>query len=103
VTELRILAEIAHGRPPGPQTSLVKLAASNLRQQVDAMSMQIFGYAGLQLCTDRPLYGNESIEPIHSKAAQVAAPAYLNSRAWTIFGGSNEIQRGIIARTVLGL
>jgi alkylation response protein AidB-like acyl-CoA dehydrogenase len=103
LTELRILAEIAHGRPPGPQTSLVKLAASNLRQQVDAMSMQIFGYAGLQLCTDRPLYGNESIEPIHSKAAQVAAPAYLNSRAWTIFGGSNEIQRGIIARTVLGL
>jgi alkylation response protein AidB-like acyl-CoA dehydrogenase len=82
---------------------VVKLAASSLRQQVDALAMSTFGYAGLQLCTERPLYGNMSTEPVHMKAAQVAAPAYLNSRAWTIFGGSNEIQRGIIAKTVLGL
>jgi alkylation response protein AidB-like acyl-CoA dehydrogenase len=103
MTELRILADIANGRAPGPQTSVVKLAASSLRQQVDALAMSTFGYAGLQLCTERPLYGNMSTEPVHMKAAQVAAPAYLNSRAWTIFGGSNEIQRGIIAKTVLGL
>lgn len=65
--------------------------------------MEAYGYAGLQLTTERPLYGNMSVEPIHDKAAQVAAPAYLNSRAWTIFGGSNEVQRSIIAKTVLGL
>ena len=35
--------------------------------------------------------------------AQLAAPRYLNSRAWTIFGGSNEVQANIIAKTVLGL
>jgi alkylation response protein AidB-like acyl-CoA dehydrogenase len=33
----------------------------------------------------------------------MAAPTYLNNRAWTIFGGSNEVQRTIIATTVLGL
>lgn len=103
VTELRILSEIAQGRKPGPQTSLIKMVASTLRQEVDALSMRLHGYAGLQLATTRPLYGNGSPEPIDSKAAQVAAPAYLNSRAWTIFGGSNEIQRTIIAKTVLEL
>lgn len=103
VTELRILSDVAQGRKPGPQTSLVKMMASTLRQEMDALSMRLHGYAGLQLATARPLYGNQSPEPIDSKAAQVAAPAYLNSRAWTIFGGSNEIQRTIIAKTVLGL
>jgi len=38
-----------------------------------------------------------------SKEAQIAMPRYLNSQAWTIFGGSNEIQRTIIAKTVLQL
>lgn len=103
ITELRILSDIVHGRPPGPQTSLVKLVASSLRQEVDALAMRTFGYAGLQLSIERPLYGNTGEEPVHDKAAQVAAPAYLNSRAWTIFGGSNEVQRTIIAKTVLGL
>ena len=41
--------------------------------------------------------------PLHSRAAQLATPRYLNSRAWTIFGGTNEVQAGIIAKTVLGL
>jgi alkylation response protein AidB-like acyl-CoA dehydrogenase len=40
---------------------------------------------------------------VHSLDAQLAAPRYLNSRAWTIFGGSNEVQANIIAKTVLGL
>jgi alkylation response protein AidB-like acyl-CoA dehydrogenase len=57
----------------------------------------------LQLETRRPLYGSELLEPVHSKQAQVAAPRYLNSQAWTIFGGSNEIQRTIIAKTVLSI
>lgn len=103
MTELRILAELAQGRAPGPQTSLIKLVASSLRQDVDALAMRTYGHAALQLSTQRPLYGNASDEPVGSKAAQVAAPSYLNSRAWTIFGGSNEVQMNIIARTVLGL
>ena len=103
MTELRILGELAQGRKPGPQTSLTKLVASNLRQYVDELAVEAFGYDGLQLATERPLYGNESPEPIGSKPAQLAMPTYLNSRAWTIFGGSNEVQKNIIAKTVLGL
>jgi alkylation response protein AidB-like acyl-CoA dehydrogenase len=103
VLELRILAQLAEGQKPGPQTSLIKLVASNLRQEVDALAMKAFGYAGLQLTAVRPLYGDDVPEAVHCKAAQVAAPRYLNSRAWTIFGGSNEVQKLIIAKTVLHL
>lgn len=101
--ELKILSEIAKGRPPGPQTSLCKLLASNLRQDVDLLAVDLYGPAGLQLDFARPLYGDNAPAPIHAEGAQVASARYLNSRAWTIFGGTNEVQAGIIARTVLGL
>ncbi|MBU6268870.1 MAG: acyl-CoA dehydrogenase family protein [Sphingomonadales bacterium] len=101
--ELKIISEIAKGRPPGPQTSLTKLLASNLRQDIDLLAVDLYGPAGLQLETVRPLYGDGAPPAIHSREAQLAAPRYLNSRAWTIFGGTNEVQSNIIARSVLGL
>lgn len=101
--ELKIISEIAKGRPPGPQTSLTKLLASNLRQEIDLLAVDLYGALGLQFEPRRPLYGPEAPDPVGSREAQVAAPRYLNSRAWTIFGGTNEVQANIIARSVLGL
>jgi len=101
--ELRILADISNGRPPGPQTSVVKLIASGLTQKVDALAMDLYGYDGLQLPFERPLYGNEAPEPVGPRDSQTAAAKYLNARAWTIFGGTDEVQKNIIAKTVLGL
>ena len=103
ITELRILAELAKGRPAGPQTSLVKLVSANIRQKITRLEVDLFGYDGLQLPVSRPLYGNEAPEPVGSRAAQLASPGYLNARAWTIFGGSDEVQKTIIAKQVLGL
>jgi len=103
VTELRILADVAKGNQPGPQTSLVKLLSSNIGQKIDALRSELFGYDGLQLPSDRPLYGNEATEAVGSVDAQLALGRYLNSRASTIYGGSDEVQRNIIAKTVLGL
>ncbi len=103
ITELRILAELAKGRPAGPQTSLIKLVSANIRQSIDELTVDLFAYDGLQLPTSRPLYGNEAPEPVGSREAQLALPTYLNGRAWTIFGGSDEVQKTIIAKQVLGL
>jgi alkylation response protein AidB-like acyl-CoA dehydrogenase len=102
-TELRILAELAKGRAPGPQTSLVKLVASEIHQQIDRIALDIFAYDGLQLPAERPLYGNAAPEPVGDAQAQLAAARFLNGKAWTVFGGSSEVQRNIIAKTVLGL
>ncbi len=102
-TELRILAELAAGKPPGPQTSLVKLVSATLRQHIDELVIVAHGHDAMQLPAERPLYGNACPEPVGSKSAQMAMVSYLNNRAYTIFGGSNEVQKNIIARTVLGL
>lgn len=103
ITELRILADLAKGRPAGPQTSLIKLVGANLRQAVDTLAVDLYGYEAMQLPTARPLYGNAAPEPIGARAAQLALPSWLNDRAWTIFGGSDEVQKTIIAKQVLGL
>lgn len=103
VTELRILAELAKGKSPGPQTSLVKLLGSNIGQKVDTLRLELLGPDALQLPLERPLYGNEAPEPVGSEYAQTAMGRYLNNRAQTIFGGSDEVQKNIIAKTVLGL
>ncbi len=101
--ELKMLANIAKGRDPGPQTSVTKLIASGLRQRIDLLAVDCYGVAGLQLPIARPLYGDNAPEPLESAEAQVASARYLNSRAWTIFGGTDEVQKSIIAKTVLGL
>jgi len=101
ITELRNLEQAGLGQRPGPQSSIVKLVASDLRRDVDALAVSVFGYVGAQLELQRPLYGEGGPAALHSKSAQVATPRYLNSQAWAIFGGSNEIQRSIIAKTVL--
>ena len=102
-TELRILAELAKGRSPGPQTSLVKMLGSNIGQEIDTLRLELLGTDALQLPLERPLYGNEAPEPVGSEIAQTAMGRYLNNRAATIFGGSDEVQKNIIAKTVLGL
>ncbi|MEO9970724.1 MAG: acyl-CoA dehydrogenase family protein [Hyphomonadaceae bacterium] len=103
VTELRILADLAKGRSLGPKASLTKLISSNLRQDIQKLESELFAYDGLQLPYDRPLYGNSAPKPISNHAAQNSLAKYLNGRAMTIYGGSNEVQKNIIAKHVLGL
>jgi len=101
--ELRILADLAKGRPPGPQTSVTKLVASSLQQDIDLAWLDLFGAAGLEHTMQRPLYGQTAPKYVFSPEAQTAASRYLNNRAWTIFGGTSEIQVSILAKNVLNM
>ena len=102
-TELRIQANIANGRPAGPVTSLTKLVYSNLSQDVQTLRNELYGYDGLQLPYDRPLYSDDAPKAVGDASAQVSLASFLNGRASTIYGGSNEVQKNIIAKRILGL
>lgn len=93
ITELRGLAERAAGQAPGLQSLATKLIASELRQEIELLRLEAAGLDGLRLPAERPFRDE----------ADVPAARYLNSRAWSIFGGASEVQLNIIAARVLGL
>ncbi len=103
MTELRTAMEIEQGAAPDPRSLITKLLASEIRQGIEALAVDAFGLAGLQLPVQRPFYGEDVPTPVESAQAQIAAARYLNARAWSIFGGTSEIQLTLIAKAALGL
>jgi alkylation response protein AidB-like acyl-CoA dehydrogenase len=97
-TELRTLLEIEDGRPPAPRSLAVKLIASEIRQGIETLAVDAFGLAGLQLPAERPFHADGAPPLMGPPEARVAAARYLNARAWSIFGGTSEIQLTLIAR-----
>jgi alkylation response protein AidB-like acyl-CoA dehydrogenase len=88
---LRTLAQLAAGKPPGPEASLVKLFWSEYWRRVGEIAVGIEGPEALL----RPGGGNYPTDHWQD--------VFLASRAGTIYAGSNEIQRNIIGERVLGL
>lgn len=101
--ELGVLSTVQQGRNPGNATaSLLKLRASEVRQAVTRLAVDVLGERALPWEPRRPLYGlNE--EPVLSEAELPVTASFLDGRAYTIFGGSSEIQHEIIAKAMLGL
>jgi alkylation response protein AidB-like acyl-CoA dehydrogenase len=91
LTALRVVANSADGKPH-PASSVLKMKGTELQQAVSELALDLGGE--LALAT-----GSDSVP---DWAAQ-AGPTYLNLRKASIYGGSNEIQRQIIAGTILGL
>lgn len=94
LTVLRVAAG-SHGGKPDPASSILKLRGSQLQQEVLELIVDIAGPMSL---TWSP--GEDSELP--SWAAH-SAPTYLNFRKASIYGGSNEVQRSVIASAILGL
>ena len=97
-TELRILSQEAKGEKMGPESSILKVAGSEIQQRVSDLAMEAVGYYALP--DDLSFGDNERVGPDYAKGL---AGRYFNLRKASIYGGSNEIQRNIIAKAVLGL
>ncbi|ALC12714.1 acyl-CoA dehydrogenase family protein [Sphingopyxis sp. 113P3] len=100
-TELRGLAGPNAGKGPGPESSLLKIKGSEIQQRLTELTLEAVGHYGAPYF--RGFGEGDNAHPIGPDYAHRAAPTYFNMRKTTIYGGSNEIQRNIIAKMVLGL
>ncbi len=100
-TELRGLAGVNAGKGPGPESSLLKIKGSEIQQRITELALEAVGHYGAPYF--RGFGEGDNEHPIGPNYAHRAAPTYFNARKTTIYGGSNEIQRNIIAKMVLGI
>ena len=94
LTVLRVLADQTDGREPGPEASILKILGSEAQQSISGLAMTLFG--------DEAVLA-EGGPNIRSAAAAAWSERHLFRRVVTIYAGSNEIQRNIVARSVLGM
>ena len=95
ITNLRMLAKAKDGAAPGPEASMLKIKGTVIRQGLDALLRTALGPHAAPLPA-------EAMSDLHvPEEALSAAATYFNNRKLSIYGGSNEIQRNIIAQNML--
>jgi alkylation response protein AidB-like acyl-CoA dehydrogenase len=99
---LEVVADETAGRAPGPEASLLKIKASELQQRLTELMLETVGIYGAPYLKDVLDRGDEK-ESLVSRQAPSLAPLYFNWRKASIYAGSNEIQKNILAKLVLGL
>lgn len=100
--ELSNLARMSRGETPGPGSSLAKNTSVDINQAIQELKLEAIHYYGLPHANFISLeYGDEPW--LAADYSETVTAKYLNSRAASIFGGSQEVQKNIIAKAVLGL
>ena len=101
-TEKRIKSALSAGKDPGALSSMTKILGTELQQRVTELGIETLGSQALVWQPQALVPGGDEA-PLGPEYALTAMASYLNARACSIYGGSNEVQRGIIAKAVLGL
>ena len=101
-TNLRVIAAVAGGGVPGAESSMLKIRGTEIRQEILSLMRRAVGPYALPFIEEAQ-YEGYAEEPVGPKEAATAAANYFNYRKLSIFGGSNEIQKNIISKMILGL
>jgi len=102
ITEQRVSSALSRGGNPGPAASMLKVQRTEMMQRIDALGIEAGGsYACVEQMEARQPGSN--VDPVGPGDLLTLMPRYLNNRAGSIYGGSNEVQRNIMAKLVLGL
>ncbi len=102
-TELRTLAAVAIGKAPGPESSILKIKGTEIQQELDSLFVEAAGYYALPYVPEQYAMDFDEDKRIGSGSETKTSLRYFNNRKASIYGGSNEIQKNIIAKHVLGL
>jgi alkylation response protein AidB-like acyl-CoA dehydrogenase len=106
ITNLRVLSAASESGTPGPEVSLLKIKGSEIIQQLAELQMRALGHDALPYISDA-LEPDWVAEPAFGEHYSAYAPPlsgqYFNQRKTTIYAGSTEIQKNIIAKMILGL
>ena len=101
-TELRIMAALSKGDNPGPESSIMKNLSADIGQRLTELALEALGAYITPLQTAAPAPGR-NFEPVGPADGEVVFSRYCNLRANSIAGGTNEVQKNIVAKLVLGL
>jgi len=101
MTQLRVVAKLpGPDARPDPASSILKIKGSELQQATYEFLLDVAGPACLPLLEHT---STEALPAATPEWAEPVLPSYLYSRVFSIYGGSNEIQKNIIAKGILGL
>lgn len=101
-TTLRVLSSIQNDSAAATEPSIIKIMASESAQEISTLYLEAMGPEVLPLCEDwiaQPWFRDAGI----SEEGPRLASKYFFDRTQTIYGGSNEIQRNVLAKRVLGI
>ncbi|MEC5214776.1 alkylation response protein AidB-like acyl-CoA dehydrogenase [Polaromonas sp. CG_9.5] len=101
-TNMRVITAVAGGGVPGAESSMLKIRGTEIRQELTALTRRAMGPYALPFIEEalQEGYDQPSVGP---QEAASASAQYFNNRKLSIFGGSNEIQKNIISKMILGL
>jgi alkylation response protein AidB-like acyl-CoA dehydrogenase len=101
MNELMFYSSLKTGDAPGNMASIVKMRGTEVGQKVTELAVEAVGWYGAPFTELRNYDSN--VVPVGGDYVDDVAPRYFNTRKTTIYGGSSEVQRNVLAKAMLGL